>query len=352
MSESPIDINSTSIDTSIDLGQGVVPEELPLYAKTVQLMERFHAEEIFRTPEDSKQFLDSLNFKDFTRWLNFVNGVEREIPRSDRGIKGNSVVMSESALFGSEVMYQPPHQGYRKELMELAFDKAQSADDPRVAALTLGFAINAVHPYPDGNGRTARIVTALLSQGFDGSEESRQYYSALLENQKGRDVINPNPASHGVDNRIVDELAEMVVEKTGHDSRLKRPVIVLGGYGDAMAGEYTSDVLALSPDISDNGRNSLQRVLQNRQLAVLSIAAALPPERISPHIHEHNNGSVYIDADALVPSLSEEEITKLLKSSLLAERKYVKCLIDFSDRADASLIVDHYLGSRGVEDAV
>lgn len=317
------------------------PEEEP-HAKTVRLMERFHAEEVFKTPESSKAFLDSLDFNDFKRWLGFVNGVEREIPRSERGFREGSMVKSESALLGNDIEYQPPLQRQREMLMEMAFSRAQELDDPTAAGLTLGFAINAIHPYPDGNGRTARIVTALLSRGYDGSEETKRYYSNLLENQKGREVINPNPATHGVDRKIAQELTQVVAENSGYTDETRIPRYIKNGYGDAMAGEYTAEELVVANEISTQGRHNLNLVLTDGRFTPIALMRAFPPARIERFLKANENGSTYVDGDEFVASLSEEEITKFAKASVVVKASYVKRLIEFTDRSDAAEIIDAY----------
>lgn len=315
--------------------------EEPL-ARTVMLMERFRAEDIFKTPERSKAFLDSLDFNDFKRWLSFVNGMERDIPRTERGFREGSVVESESSLLGNEIEYQPPHQKQREMLMEMAFNKAKSLEDPELAGLTLGFAINAIHPYPDGNGRTARIVTALLSRGYDGSDEAKRYYSNLLENQKGREVINPNPAVHNVDRKIANDLREVVSEKSGYTDISKMPRYVSNGYGDAMAGELTSQDLVVAENISDTARRNLDLVLRDGQFTPLAIMKAFPSKRIEQYLKTTKSANAYIDGDEFVESLSEDEITDLAKASIVVKASYVKRLIEFSDRADVDEIVNSY----------
>lgn len=101
-------------------------------------MERMHASEIFSTPKHSKEFLDSLDYSDFKKWLSFVNGVERGIPKLERGKVSDSKVLSEGALTGTEVEYKPPHKDYSDKLLQIAFKKAQSIEDSEIAAFNFG----------------------------------------------------------------------------------------------------------------------------------------------------------------------------------------------------------------------
>lgn len=55
-------------------------------------------------------------------------------------------------------------------LLEYALMEAQKQDDMQVAALILGSAIVLVHPFSDGNGRTARSLYAYLSRGLNSDD--------------------------------------------------------------------------------------------------------------------------------------------------------------------------------------
>jgi hypothetical protein len=84
-------------------------------------MERMHAAETLSTPTQAKEFLDSLTYDDFKKWISFVNGVERGIPATERGQVSDSYIAHDSALFGTETDYQPPHKQHRDDLLQVAF---------------------------------------------------------------------------------------------------------------------------------------------------------------------------------------------------------------------------------------
>lgn len=314
-------------------------------AKTVKIMERLHATEIFGTPEKSKAFLDSLDYDGFKKYISFVNGVERGIPITERGKVSDSYVQSENGWLGKGVEYLPPHQNYRDRLLKMAFEKAQSVDEPEMAGLTLGLSINAIHYFADGNGRTARMVYALLSKGYDGSPETQEYYSSLLENTKGREIVNPNPTTSGIDRKIRSEMLEDVKDKHGYSEALgdKMPANIHDGYPDAFAGEYSPEELAVADDIDAQGRLMLYRTMESSGMTMISLMAAFPPERIKDFVQTSPDGArTFINGNDFLRTLSKEEITQWWKTSERAIATYVKKLIDVSDRQDATEVAEHY----------
>ncbi len=320
----------------------------PELAKTVKYMERMHASEVFATPEQSKEFLDALSYDDFKQWIGFVNGVERGIPRSERGQVSDSHVSSESPLMGTGVEYRPPHKNFRDKLLKMAFEKARSVDDPEIAGLTLGLSLNAIHYFEDGNGRTARMAYSLLSRGYNGSQEDQVYYSSLLENTKGREVVNPNPAVSGVDNKIRSEMFEKIQEKSGYAEAFgdNPPTYVHDGYPNVMAGEYSPAELAVSDNIDATGRLMLYHTMQSGGMTMTSLMATFGPDRVKDFVRTSSDGArTCIDGNAFLPTLTEEEIQKWRNNSELASVSYVRRLINVADRDDVAEIAKYYNNS-------
>jgi hypothetical protein len=313
-------------------------------AKTVKIMKRFHATEIFGTPEQSKAFLDSLDYDGFKKYISFVNGVERGIPATERGKVSDSHVQLEIGIMGTEVEYRPPHQSFRDSLLKMAFEKAQSVEEPEMAGLTLGLSINAIHYFADGNGRTARMIYALLSKGYDGSPEAQEYYSSLLENTKGREIVNPNPAASGIGHKIRSEMTEGVKDKYGYTEAFgKMPTYIYDGYPDAFAGEHSPEELAVADDIDAQGRLMLYHTMESGGMSMISLMAAFKPERVKDFVKTSPDGSrTYIKGNEFLPTLSKEEIAHWWNTSERAIAMYVKRLIDVADREDAAEIAAHY----------
>ena len=305
-------------------------EEEKEYHKVVHVMERLHAEEVFGTPELSKEFLDSLSFDEFTKWTDMLNGIAREIPTVERGMKGGGHIIEGNEHIGYGVRYQPPVSSDRKLLMEEAFKRAQTIKEPKLAGLELAFAVNAIHPYDDGNGRTGRMLYSLLTRGYTGTVDDKDYFTAILENTKGRDVINPDPSLNGVDKILAKRARNEAAREKGIAESI--PTYVLDGYNGAFANEETPDQLAVADTISDGARQKLHDVLRDSPFEVATIISVLPREQIMPYIKSYDEGKrVALDGDALVASLSEKQINDLHEASRAGKREYVRALINLSE---------------------
>lgn len=313
-----------------------------------------HAGEIFTTPEKSKEFLDSLNYDEFKKWVSFVNGIERGVPTGERGKVSGSIVSSENGLMGTEVEYRPPHTSYRNQLLEMAFNKSKAIEDPTMSGLTLGLAINAIHYFEDGNGRTGRMVFALLSKGYDGSDKAKTYYSKLLENTKGRGVINPNPATSGIDNTIRGEMLAIAKQKCGYEEAFegaRMPTYIFDAYPDAMAGEYSPEELAVSGEIDVQGRQLLYNTLESGGVEMISLMKTFRPERIKPFVRTGSDGKhTFVDGSEFLPTLTTEEITKWWQNSEQSIFNYVRRMLNVADRPDAQEILNHYAQDQSISE--
>lgn len=333
---------STSAQTGYNESKN---ESQPELAKTVRVMEHIHASEIFSTPEHSKNFLDSLDYNEFKKWVSLVNGLERGIPTSERGKVSDSHVQSENVLMGTEVAYRPPHKEYRDKLLKEAFYKAQSLEDPKLAGLTLGLSINAIHYFADGNGRTSRLVYALLAKGYDGSQDDQKYYSSLLEETKGRQVVYPNPEVSGIDRKIRSDFFRRASRTFGYNKAFGEdlPTYVYDAYPDTFAGEYSPDKLAVADQIDDGGRLMLYQTLESGGFTMTSLMASFPPDRIKPYVRTSADGArTFVNGNEFLPTLSKDEITRWWQNSERDIYHYVGYLIHVTDRDDISEIAAHY----------
>lgn len=315
-------------------------------AQTVKVMNRLRAAEIFATPVHSKEFLDSLEYEEFKKYISYVNGVVRQIPAPARGQVSGSVVSAEGDLFGTSIEYRPPHKNVRDRLLEIAFEKSQTIDNPEMAALTLGLSLNAIHYFSDGNGRTARLAYALLAKGYDGSEEDQEYYSQLLENTAGREIINLNPAISGIDKKIRLEMSASIAEKRGYMEAAfggAIPTYIHGGFNDAMEGETTVRDLAVAANIDEQGRNRLYRTMESGGMSMTALMLAFKPERVKEYVNVSSDGArVFIDGDSFIPTLSNDEIKTWWTKSEDSIVHYVLRVINVSDRPDAASIAGFY----------
>lgn len=319
------------------------PQEHQVLPDTVRLMEKLHAEQVFSTPEASKQFLDSLTFDEFSRLLDTANGLERNLPKPDRGMKGSGFIQESGVLTGESVEYQPPQASDRVPLMGKVFQAAQRAKDPEDAAVILALSINAIHPYDDGNGRTSRLIYTLLQRGYNGTDEDKQYYAEILKNTEGRKAVNLDPSNVGIDRWQTKIMAKEAAEDIGYDGPL--PTYEVRAYGDAFAGEYTPADLVIGPDISDEGRRKLHLSIadKNIQFAIPQILRTMHAKGMKPseYTRVFENDRCVIQGDVVVGSLSEADIDDLYSQTNAAKVRYIENMIDMS-ATSLQTVKDHY----------
>ena len=337
------------VETVIDETSNYDSETL---AKTVRVMDYLHASEVFSTPEKSKEFLGTLDYNEFKDWLGAVNGIERGIPRDERGKVGDSFVQSKNAILGTEVEYRPPHTEFRDGLLKKAFEKAQSIDDPELAGLTLSLSINAIHYFEDGNGRVARFAYSLLSRGYDGSEVDKKFYSSILENTEGRKIVNPNPSESNIDKIVRSEMFRDVKEKSGYQEIFgdKIPTYIFEAFPDTFAGEYSSSKLAIADEIDEEGRHMLFNTVQSGGMEMTSLMMTFDPNIIKPFVKTSADGKrTFVMGNEFLPTLTKEEIKHWWENSEMLTASYVERIINVADREDVSGIVNFYKNNPNTE---
>ena len=318
-------------------------QEHEVLPDTVRLMEKLHAEQVFSTPEASKQFLDGLSFDEFSKFLDTANGLERKIAKPDRGMKGSGFIQESGMLTGESVEYQPPQPSDRVPLMEKAFRASQKAEDPEDAAVILALSINAIHPYDDGNGRTSRLMYTLLQRGYNGTDEDKQYYAGILKNTEGRKAVNLDPSDVGIDRWQTRMMREAAAKEIGYDGPL--PTYQVNAYGDAFAGECTAEDLVINPDISDEGRKKLHLAIadKNIQFAIPQILKTMHKKGMEPNEYTRvfENNRCVMQGDIVVGSLTEPDIDELYTQTNTAKVTYIENMIDMS-ATSLQTVKEHY----------
>jgi hypothetical protein len=231
-------------------------------------------------------------------------------------------------------------------LLQEAFDQAKKLNEPDMAGLTLGLSINAIHYFADGNGRTARMVYALLQNGYDGSAEAQAFYSQVLEETKGQQIVNPNPAVSSLDQHLRREMYQHVAQEKGYDQAFanQRPTYIFGAYDDdTLVGEESREHLLVAENIDDTGREMLHEALQSGGMEIISLMAAFPPERVGQYIKTSSDGRrTYLEGGRFLPTLTPAEIKQWWTASHQQTVNYVHKIIHFADRPDAANIAGWY----------
>lgn len=127
-----------------------------------------------------------------------LKGLPEQAARSRGSFRRGGVRVVDQGT--GDVMYNPPPPHWLPDLMD-SLDRRiaewMSEDPPEIAAAKAHFGFVSVHPFADGNGRTARLIADVILQATgraaDGMisvtgillERREGYYAALRESQGG-----------------------------------------------------------------------------------------------------------------------------------------------------------------------
>ena len=139
-----------------------------------------------------------------------------------------------------------------------------------------------------------------------------------------------------------------VSDKYGYSDAFgdKIPTYVFGGWSGSFGDEYCPEVLDVASDIDDKTRGVLYRIMENGGLTMMSLMAALRPDRLTDFVRSSPDGKrIFVDGDRFLPTLTKEEIIEWCGKSEQAAYIYVKNLINVADREDARDVLQHYSGS-------
>lgn len=131
----------------------------------IHYLDKVHAERTLGKPGERQKFLSSLTTEEGIDWMTRINGIVMEKPISQRAMDGASYVALQG-MGQTAADYIPPRPERRLQLMKEIIEAIKDISDPKDQAYALGIAINLIHPFNDGNGRTSRIVSSLIRVGM------------------------------------------------------------------------------------------------------------------------------------------------------------------------------------------
>lgn len=137
--------------------------------KGIRRLELLGLKETFREPESRRQHFVHIEDDSFAKMLGYINSVTRGEPiRYDFG-DGKTPFMETPPLEDKGPLMGQAFATVREILSEEGLDERVAL---RRAALTIAGAVNYIHPYTEGNGRTGRVMHYLLEFGTERGEQA------------------------------------------------------------------------------------------------------------------------------------------------------------------------------------
>lgn len=194
-------------------------------------------QEVLKSRDSIKDFVLSLDYPDYARLLVGINAMVRhKTGRDVWEMDGEGVLMGEQNIF--------PDQADKETLLakslEAAKIMAREGRSTEDISIQLAVSLTAVHPFIDGNGRTAKFLFTLLNAGYD---------SKLL-----KDVLTSDGFSNAVNallfqgaaTNVLDPAGELVWEKFDAwlevpENRKKRAELIIDMIQNDQETQYLYD---------------------------------------------------------------------------------------------------------------
>lgn len=169
--------------------------------RMIRRLEKLHLKEDLENPAMRKNLFANLSDEQFQKMLGYINSL----------VQGKKIDYTYAD--GQLPMSDTPTLEDKEQLMNETFDAVrsilQNEDMPsdsslRLAALTLAGAINYIHAYENGNGRTGRVAHYLVEYGSERREVFEKELSALIAKM---------PLYEGDTARVIDDTPPPELEK-------------------------------------------------------------------------------------------------------------------------------------------
>ncbi len=175
------------------------------------------------TPEAVSDFTQQLSGPQFARFIGWANGMIRGRHPDNRDYSVASDV-SVVVRHGEEsIDFVPPLPADRPALISRVWEAAQRTPDPHASGVILGLGLNATH-FGDGSGRMARYAYTLRTRGWEGTQRDRVYYTAVLGNWVGRQLVDLATYRAELPRLYNKVAADRIAERYGYTGRIPADV--------------------------------------------------------------------------------------------------------------------------------
>ena len=287
-------------------------------------------------------FLHSLEADEFIDLVTFINGTIRNIPRSYHGTATELQLIVESD--GITVDDFMPAPGDKKLLLSELLDSTKKAHPMTVPAL-VGFGINAIHPFKDGNGRTARTLHTLLEKGY--STNSMDLQLALIDDSGDAPELGGSILSEITYNITKKRLGTHTVMRRGSEEILL-PKTTVGVKTNARYLDIEPETLPNRPT-DDIELLATKEILFKPHLRDM-VAHLLLKQRIDTKgATKKENGKTVLLADEFIKNASEKDISRLYDALATVKREFVRSIfLEFSKPLEEQ----HIMGVDTLDDGV
>ncbi len=295
--------------------------------KLVKVLDKLQAPTVLAEPETRASFFRSVTTEQAVGWITNINGIVRALAGDDRSLDGSGVIQGD---FGGQksIEYIPPDPQIRSILLRETIEQIRQVPDSKYQAYALGLAINLIHPFSDGNGRTSRIISMLIRDGYDGTPLAQETLKNLfIQDKKDHSIcVNPDVIAHyGYDYYFKERISSQI-----DDDKLPNRFFI-----DHTLSDLTPEALPLNQDVKVS-RDEKQRLVDIIQTG--SEGAGFPiifeflRERgQADHftkVPSTGNLPPFIDLDSLLPTLNAQDIQALLSCADRFSADYTRWMVD------------------------
>lgn len=307
-------------------------------AENIEALHSKTFSEVFADDESVRTYIEELDEADLIELLNSISGIIQGKNKKDWTMAKGSVPITMGGEGEGLPGYTPPHAEDRSMLFTEALNamKEMSRDERSLddIAVMLSGTVNAVHAYPDANGRTSRLLYLLFTKGLNKESESviKQALSA-----DGRDVVDVNPE------KIERELQSALIQRANFkkpigswESTKKRHDI---SFDESLPDELKTELLNMLADVTYssislhiylNDKPGSEKYLKNypEQEVTWGGQSKILPER--------NN----ILVEGLFKNLDEAQAREILSVFRKTKAEMVRILIDSAVHPDKTEYTD------------
>jgi hypothetical protein len=232
-------------------------------------------------------------------------------------------------IWQNDAEFLPPRVKDKQGIFEYAVDQAKSTN-LHDAGMILGLAINGLHLFTDGNGRTSRIIYTLFANGYNASPEDQEVMAGLMsgEARGDLDVSFSDSIEYTAEKAIVRQ--QYGVDFSSFDT----PKRFLSD-NVPFVGEWKPQLIESSGDLVPVTRNEICDLLNERETIqrAAGVFAARHPEVMTEDVllrftpDKSRNPHTAIALDTLMPRLTQLHYQELADIAYDIKREALKYVI-------------------------